>query len=137
MESHNICDYSLLLGLHFKDKNMENTNNQSGSLLTSAVRDAENEQCLDEFISENLLKNTSATPINNEKSLFKLYKGGILSNLKNEVYFVGIIDILTEYNYKKMGEHIAKSFFQSNVISAVPPPIYRKRYQKYVNSIIV
>ena len=55
------------------------------------VRDAENEQCLDEFISENLLKNTSATPINNEKPLFKLYKGGILSNLKNEVYFVGII----------------------------------------------
>jgi hypothetical protein len=43
----------------------------------------------------------------------------MLSQDKKEIYFVGIIDTLTTYNLKKMGEHWAKSIVH-NSVSAIP-----------------
>jgi 1-phosphatidylinositol-4-phosphate 5-kinase len=47
--------------------------------------------------------------------VFRQYYGGILSEDKTEVYFMGIIDLLTTYSYKKMGEFFAKSLVHDSV----------------------
>lgn len=47
---------------------------------------------------------------------------GIQSIEKSAVYFLGVIDILTEYNTKKKFEHVFKSIkYDGRTISCVPP----------------
>jgi len=122
MEYRNICDYSLLVGIHFRAE---------GNVLSDNHWNTET--TLEEFINQ-LDGDISAedTP-----RLFKKFHNGILSADRSAVYFIGIIDTLTEYNLKKRGEHFAKSLLHgSSLISAVPPTPYRRRYQKYVISIV-
>jgi len=122
MENRNICDYSLLVGIHFRS---------GGDTLSDSHW--ESTPTLDEFIA-GLGEDSSAVESQN---LFKRFQNGILSSDRSAVYFIGIIDVLTEYNLKKRGEHFAKSLLHgSSLISAVPPAKYRRRYQKYVISIV-
>ncbi|KAL0486304.1 phosphatidylinositol 4-phosphate 5-kinase [Acrasis kona] len=52
------------------------------------------------------------------------------------MYFVGIIDYLTEYGLRKETEIKFKSMFtDANKISAIAPSLYAKRFQNYVNTI--
>ncbi|CUG93380.1 phosphatidylinositol-4-phosphate-5-kinase, putative [Bodo saltans] len=69
-------------------------------------------------------------------NLFQKEYGGIRSSSGAEVYFVGIIDCLTDYGIKKMGEHISKSvLYDSRQVSCVPPGEYQKRYNEYLGSV--
>lgn len=73
-----------------------------------------------------------------EPSRFKSFLGGVLSADGEEVYYLAIIDILTQYVFKKKGERLLKSFIHNaDQISAMPPKPYQLRFQRYVNSIIV
>lgn len=110
MQTLNITDYSLLVGL----KSLESKDLQATTLQTKI------ESGCGDF-----------------KDFFKLYDGGILSVDRKEVYYIGLIDILGEYNLRKKGEFFVKSLIHSpQLISASPPIAYRKRFQKYVTSII-
>ena len=123
METRNICDYSLLVGIHFRDE---------GSTLSE--EHWEIATTLEKFVS-----GLSEDDHPEERiGLFKKFHNGILSTDKTAVYYIGIIDTLTQYNLKKRGEHFAKSLLHgaSAQISAVPPAKYRRRYQKYVISIV-
>ena len=110
MESLNITDYSLLVGIH----TFENPD----------------ERKEDTTIQELL-------QIDNPDSLpFSKVEGGILSSSKKHQYYIGLIDILGQYNLKKKGEFFVKSIIHNpQEISASPPLLYRKRFQKYVCSI--
>ena len=112
MESHYICDYSLLVGFH-----------------TFA------EPLPDEPFYKVVLKSVNRS--GNDLSLFRQYKGGMLSADGSEIYFIGVIDILTEFNFKKKSEKIVKSlYYDSSKISAMEPTPYRRRFIKYVASIL-
>ncbi|EFC47953.1 predicted protein, partial [Naegleria gruberi] len=51
-----------------------------------------------------------------------------------EVYYIGIIDILTEYNRKKEAEHTLKSITnKSDTISAIPAKPYSERFFKFMH----
>jgi hypothetical protein len=53
--------------------------------------------------------------------------------LSNEIYFMGIIDILTLYSLKKRAETLAKSFkYDKNDISSVSPTMYGQRFKKFL-----
>ncbi len=53
--------------------------------------------------------------------------------LSNEIYFMGIIDILSIYGMKKRMETIAKSLkYSSSEISAVNPNAYGERFKKFL-----
>lgn len=110
LESHNICDYSLLIGIHFLP---HESDDQSYSPPPADTNPS----------------NTSD---------FRLYYGGLLSACAPyEIYFISIIDTLTEYNLKKAGEHHLKSLlYDSTQISAIPPTPYRERFVRYVESIV-
>jgi len=110
MEQQSLCDYSLLVGLHFLSPE------EQQNLLNPQVQQL---YC----------------PTSN--SLWTQDFGGVLSEDKAELYFLGIIDNLTNWDFRKMSEHFAKSFFQdSTQISAIRPTAYRIRFQKYVNNIL-
>ncbi|ORX87404.1 SAICAR synthase-like protein [Anaeromyces robustus] len=54
-----------------------------------------------------------------------------------EIYFLGIIDIFTNYNTKKKLENICKSIYNDNKnISAVNPRFYAKRFLNFIQDSI-
>merc|ERR1712025_425206 len=61
------------------------------------------------------------------------YHGGMVhedeeGNIGNEVYFVGIIDVLQKYNKRKKLENwIKKMKYDKLSISAAPPDLYAQR----------
>tara|TARA_B100000795_G_scaffold268679_1_gene256187 strand:- start:4 stop:711 length:708 start_codon:yes stop_codon:yes gene_type:complete len=57
----------------------------------------------------------------------------------NEIYYVGIIDILQQYNTIKYGENLYKSWFTSSgssKISALPPKRYAQRFIEFITGSI-
>lgn len=55
----------------------------------------------------------------------------------NQLYYFGIIDILTPYTLYKRVEHAAKSFkYDGDTISAIPPDQYGKRFLNFLFSSI-
>jgi len=65
------------------------------------------------------------------KSKFEIEKGGIPSADGKKIYFIGLVDNLCEFNQKKYWENVFKScLFESEKISSVSPPDYRKRFLK-------
>lgn len=62
--------------------------------------------------------------------------GGLLSADCSQLYFIGIIDILTLYNSRKKLEHLVKSTVHGSEISCVPPKQYAERFLNYMISVI-
>ena len=57
----------------------------------------------------------------------------MLSADGTKVFYLGIIDVFTHYNFKKKAEHFVKSIQYDNYsISCVPPDVYADRFQKYM-----
>lgn len=74
-------------------------------------------------------------------SLFTRDDGGMRGSRdgrpSSEVYYMGIIDILTEYGAKKKVEHTLKSIkHDKNDISAVSPLVYANRFKEFMNKAI-
>jgi hypothetical protein len=67
--------------------------------------------------------------------LGRLPCGGWLSECTMEVYYFAIIDLLTPYDLKKIGEFAFKSVVHGDGISVQPPRRYRLRFQKYMATI--
>lgn len=87
------------------------------------------------------MKNTIINHCRNKISEFKKFEGGILSNqLKDgsyEIYYLGIIDLLQEWDNKKRVENFFKSFrYNSTKISSVAPKLYSSRFQEFVKSLL-
>jgi len=58
-----------------------------------------------------------------------------MSNGLKEIYYVGIIDILTDFNTFKKCEYVGKLFFYcSQKMSCVPPDKYQTRFCEYMES---
>jgi 1-phosphatidylinositol-4-phosphate 5-kinase len=120
-----IMDYSLLIGVHGRDPQQvsgyipDNTNNNDETK-----------------VGENEFK----IPF----SLFKRDDGGFCGmnddgTLNNEIYYIGIIDILQQYNFMKFTENKYKSYIGkdcSTKISALPPQKYAKRFIEFIISSI-
>ena len=90
--------------------------------------------------SEPLIKHK--TDINTYKcNIDKIYsivinegKGEILDDYTKDIYYIGIIDILTEFNSGKICEYLSKSIvYMSQSMSCIPPTKYRNRFLKYLN----
>lgn len=106
LERWNLCDYSLLVGIHF-------------------------------------LSPDSEVPLSftygQDPSIFKHDFGGLVSGDEKELYFLGIIDTLTEWDMQKRSERAIKSllnFSERTGVSAMSPLPYRLRFQKYVASLL-
>ena len=84
-------------------------------------------------------KQTPGSPVSSINSQgFTTYHGGILSSNSEEIYFCGVIDILTDYGLKKKAESFFKSFaISKDELSAVSPEFYTERFLKFIGDHIV
>jgi len=124
-------DYSLLLGIHYINKEKKkpiqrfSMTNINGNIDESLLKESSFSDKSYDLRQEKL------------KTLLDFEDGGIISETGNEVYFVGIIDILTKFNFKKKCEHFIKMVrYCSNNMSCTPPEMYRDRFVNYMNKVI-
>lgn len=115
LASHNVMDYSLLLGIHKVRQRV---------IKEEAIPDSKKPDGIAEH----------AVP------WFQKVNGGVPAKviLGPGLYFFGIIDILQEYNLQKKAERLAKTwlaFKDPDGISAVPPQPYCERFIKAMHDI--
>ncbi|KAL2497255.1 Phosphatidylinositol 4-phosphate 5-kinase 1 [Abeliophyllum distichum] len=163
LEAERIMDYSLLVGLHFRDDSTRDNMGLSPFMLRTGKRDSyQNEkfmrgcrfleaelQDMDRILAgrKSLIRLGANMPARAERvarrSDFDQYG---LSNLapsrRGEIYevvlYFGIIDILQDYDISKKLEHAYKSLqADPTSISAVDPKLYSKRFRDFVGRIFV
>jgi len=121
LKSLNLMDYSLLIGIHYMK--YPNTEYQRVDPTTKPSVPGE------ELILE---KNPP---------LHRRDYGGLQAREHDgtplaEIYFIGIIDILTTYTTMKSAENFVKSLFvNKHAISSVPPDEYATRFQRFADNI--
>ncbi|KAI9097894.1 hypothetical protein K1719_025665 [Acacia pycnantha] len=164
LESEGIMDYSLLVGLHFRDDNNYDKMGLSPFVLRTGNRDSfqidkfmrgyrflEAElQDRDRVISgrKSLIRLGANMPARAEqmarKSDFDQYTMSGISHLTpyrcgetyDVVLYFGIIDILQDYDISKKLERAYKSLqVDSTSISAVDPKLYSKRFRDFVGRV--
>ena len=69
------------------------------------------------------------------KPFFEKDRGGIISKDGRNIYFIGIIDIFTDFGAKKKAENLFKSIFQGPNISCKPPIEYYERFHNFMGKI--
>ncbi|RNF03373.1 putative phosphatidylinositol-4-phosphate 5-kinase [Trypanosoma rangeli] len=132
----NILDYSLLVGIYSGEAGWSST--------PEAVELAQRQRQRMEKLAA-ALGAPPAQPLESDPDaskqgddVFHAYYGGIASADGTEVYFLGMVDCLTTYSIKKVGEHFSKSVLLQDMkkISCVPPSVYRSRFLNFMRTVI-
>ncbi|XP_057490584.1 phosphatidylinositol 4-phosphate 5-kinase 1-like [Actinidia eriantha] len=166
LEAERIMDYSLLVGIHFRDENTGDKMGLSPFLLRSGKKDSfQNEkfmrgcrfleaelQDMDRVLAgrKPLIRLGANMPARADRMLrrsdFDQYTPGGFCNLTPSrsgevcevVLYFGIIDILQDYDISKKLEHAYKSLqADPSSISAVDPKLYSKRFRDFIGRIFV
>eukprot|EP00796_Vickermania_ingenoplastis_P005605 gene5605-4027_t len=119
LEALSIVDYSMMIGVRSRVLSRD----KCESLLANAARSPEREEdvsCLHRCDGGLL-----SLPIRNEDD-----------TAREEVYYLGVIDVLQEYNSSKKLENFAKGFYNDRTqISVIPPPEYAERLYRSIERI--
>ncbi|KAG5524974.1 hypothetical protein RHGRI_031606 [Rhododendron griersonianum] len=166
LEAERIMDYSLLVGLHFRDEITGDKMGLSPFLLRTGNNDSfRNEkfmrgyrfleaelQDMDRVLSgrKPLIRLGANMPARAERlsrrSDFDQYIPGGFSTLTPSrsgesyevVLYFGIIDILQDYDISKKLEHVYKSLqVDPTSISAVDPKLYSRRFRDFIGRIFI
>jgi 1-phosphatidylinositol-4-phosphate 5-kinase len=153
----NIMDYSLLVGLHNMERgNKDNIRDMTLSMFQPETKKLERQasysqhkrvsmaQAVRKAIAQTEPGQLDASVLPDDPFMerrhcvFYADDGGFHSTDENnrptnDLYFLGIIDILTPYNYVKKTEHFWKSLTQdAHAISSVKPTEYGKRFLDFM-----
>jgi len=61
-----------------------------------------------------------------------------MAQVGEEIYYLGIIDILQKYNRRKKVEHLFKSvMYNAHDISAVDPQEYAARFKAFIDKHVI
>ncbi|TVU47009.1 hypothetical protein EJB05_06585, partial [Eragrostis curvula] len=138
LEQENIMDYSLLVGVHFRDKR--------DRLLTGGSFDSDSSRGSSPCLSRGdtdpsrlaKIKLGSNMPTRAELTVRKTecelqIMGEPTGEFYDVILYFGIIDILQDYDISKKLEHAYKSFqYDPTSISAVDPKQYSRRFRDFV-----
>ncbi|KAL6078191.1 Phosphatidylinositol-4-phosphate 5-kinase [Balamuthia mandrillaris] len=138
LERLGIMDYSLLLGIH--DRRAAQMVDRRLSLSMVYLPKAEEEIGATTFgySDSDYWSTDSEDEYKHHITKFTQDQGGFQStdknnNPANEIYFMGIIDILQPYNIRKRVEHTFKALrYDGDSISAVHPKLYASRFKEYM-----
>ncbi|CAI0395544.1 unnamed protein product [Linum tenue] len=166
LEAERIMDYSLLVGLHFRDDSTCDKMGLSPFVLRSGTKDSyQNEKFMrgcrfleaelqdrDRILAgrKPLIRLGANTPARAERmgrrSDFDQYTPGGAGQLmpcrsgeaSEVVLYFGVIDILQDYDISKKLEHAYKSLqVDPASISAVDPKLYSKRFRDFIGRIFI
>ncbi|KAL2339836.1 hypothetical protein Fmac_007776 [Flemingia macrophylla] len=153
LEAERIMDYSLLVGLHFRDDNTYEKMGFSPVLLRNGKWDSYQSekfmrgyQFLEaELQDEDLVKSGrlgANMPARAERMVrrsdFDRYTPCCSEETYDVVLYFGIIDILQDYDISKKLEHAYKSLqVDPSSISAVDPKLYSRRFRDFVGRIFI
>ncbi|KAL8095252.1 hypothetical protein AgCh_036638 [Apium graveolens] len=150
LEQERIMDYSLLVGLHFREPNIAADLIPSGARTPTANGDSDTDSVprLSRADMDRLLLDPAGwasirlgvnMPARVERTERKsdYFEGQLVGEPTGEYYdvvmFFGIIDILQDYDITKKLEHAYKSMqYDPTSISAVDPRQYAKRFRDFV-----
>ncbi len=146
-------DYSLLIGLH--ELNSENVLNELNSEIGLNELNSNNGvskpttsiNSLESNTNTSSLESNADIPSSNNTSTtynpFTANYGGFQASFANnqpapEVYYLGIIYILTPYSlYKRLETTFKGLVLPRDAISAVSPSVYAKRFLRFMNANIL
>jgi 1-phosphatidylinositol-4-phosphate 5-kinase len=157
--SMGVMDYSVLLGVHYRNQEQHLADLEKTS--TGNVRDADVGRATSRIAADatktyrsinekwRLVRTASlesSKPAETHVSHFQVHDGGLASEettrdgmsiTGEEIYFVGIIDILQHYGWRKRSETFFKSFRHNLAeISAVDPQSYCDRFCDFMTSLM-
>jgi len=135
LREHNIMDYSVLLGIYYLKLEFQG---KSEDIIEEEVKDGYDDHCTIHSHSANSSHISHLSDI----ATISRELGGIRARLIDSpgVYYIGIIDTLQEYNWKKRFETWAKTLIQrkdGRGISAVPPDLYQQRFINYMSHVLI
>jgi len=150
LQTMGVMDYSLLVGIHLRNKgNSENIRMKLLATFAAVLATVRTKNSINKGSSvferrmTFLPDDDEIKPEKQDESIFNNEDGGFISTninneIQNEAYYMGIIDYLAPWDFKKIIEHYFKTIFlfQRN-ISAVSPKQYGKRFFKFVENKIV
>lgn len=161
LRDNNVIDYSLLLGIHDIGSNHQATVSldpaeldnvseagQDGGQAHSNAREGDGlRPDLSRSITGNTMHSYPQSPISNsnfqaeagrELPVHQRDLGGLLSSDKRQLYFFGIIDILTPYDTRKRTEHHLKALrYDRRGVSCCPPVFYAERFNDFLKTAFV
>ncbi|KAG7016645.1 Phosphatidylinositol 4-phosphate 5-kinase 6, partial [Cucurbita argyrosperma subsp. argyrosperma] len=152
LEQERIMDYSMLVGLHFRETSQQESvtpnGHQSGNCTPVGNGDHDGlglDSCIPRMATSRWA--STSLGINMEAKAEKTIRKSDLENqLIGEptgerydvILFFGIIDILQDYDISKKLEHAYKSMqYDPTLISAVDPKQYSKRFRDFVFKVFV
>ncbi|ODV91188.1 hypothetical protein CANCADRAFT_25521 [Tortispora caseinolytica NRRL Y-17796] len=156
-----IMDYSLLIGIHDLTRgNSENIRNSTLKVFQPELSESDlittdtKERKLQSAYLRHKLKHTSpkalvessailplTVPADKKKFLFYADDGGFIATDENdmplnELYFLGVIDCLTKYGFRKRMETLIRGMGKNrHEISAVPAVEYGNRFMAFIRRI--
>jgi len=147
LSSLNNMDYSLLVGIH-DSENESSDNDDENDIEDDDIEDDESGDGLDEPSPEEVvdttqhpqsakLQRTSSTCSNTlvyDPEFFAVHS---CHEKRREIYYIGIIDVLSYYGTTKKAAHAAKTVKHGAgaEISTVKPQLYATRFQEFLNTI--
>jgi len=136
LREHNIMDYSVLLGIYYLKLEFQGKNED---VIEEEVKDGHDDY--GGTIASHSANSSHISHISNMTNISREL-GGIRARLIDSpgVYYIGIIDTLQEYNWKKRFETWAKTLIQrkdGRGISAVPPDLYQQRFINYMSHVLI
>ncbi|SJM83512.1 related to Probable phosphatidylinositol 4-phosphate 5-kinase MSS4 [Zygosaccharomyces bailii] len=135
----NTMDYSLLLGIHDMSKSKDE------ELATGETASLDGTHALAPSTTLGATSMDTPTAIRNGRVIphyFKQFEGGIRSsdafnNDTNLVYYIGIIDCLTNYSIVKKLETFWRGLSHDlRVVSAIPPRDYAERFYEFIEEAV-
>eukprot|EP00039_Didymoeca_costata_P001598 m.53609 g.53609 ORF g.53609 m.53609 type:complete len:871 (-) comp10874_c0_seq2:743-3355(-) len=141
LESFQIMDYSLLLGVHRIGIDLDKTKQPSRGQPSPASSKKHFNTVADQISQEEpaniSTEDTDETDLNGDDT-----HGGIKAYMLDEdgkkipvLLFLGIIDILQSFVFRKRMEHRYKKLvYDGNACSVHKPEFYRMRFEKYMKS---
>nr|CCC93634.1 putative phosphatidylinositol-4-phosphate 5-kinase [Trypanosoma congolense IL3000] len=125
-DSH-LMDYSLLIGVAYNESKVSRSGKHIRSMRRTYMMGQEHEEFSMESRPELLMQNYRTS---------QDFANGVSSLYDQEIYYIGIIDMLTTYTFKKKVAKFFKSFlWKEETLSTLPPSDYYKRIVHYTKII--